>query len=102
MIDAGVLRWRDGDGPWQYCALRGGVLTVTGGREVRVACREAILGDDLPSLRARIAEARIEALDAARRTRTRDTRLHARAIRRLMRELSSGGDTLGLGAEAEQ
>ncbi|TPE53920.1 F0F1 ATP synthase subunit epsilon [Amaricoccus solimangrovi] len=96
VIEAGVLRWRGAAGPWRYCALRGGIFAVTGGAEVRVACREAIVSDDLASLRSRVAAARAEALDASRRARSEGTRLHARAIRQLMRELASGGDTLGL------
>lgn len=100
-MDAGVMRWRKDEGPWRFCALRGGVFTVTAGREVRVACREAIVCDDLETLQARVAQARIEAQDAMRRARSHGTRLHARAIRQLMRELSSGGDTLGLAREVD-
>lgn len=99
VIDAGVLRWRAGGGPWRFCALRGAVFSVTGGAEVRIACREAIVGNDLARLQADVAAARAEALDAARRARSHDTRLHASAIRHLMRELAVGGDTLGLEAE---
>ena len=101
VIDSGVMRWRRKTGPWHFCALRGGIFTVTGGSDVRVACREAILSDDLPSLEARIAAARADALDASRRASTQGTKLHARAIRYLMRELSAGGDTMGLGPETE-
>jgi F-type H+-transporting ATPase subunit epsilon len=101
VIDAGVLRWRGESGSWRYCALRGGVFTVTGGRDVRIACREAIESDDLASLEARVAAARAEAKDEARRARSQATRLHARAIRQLMRELSSAGDALGLAPETE-
>jgi F-type H+-transporting ATPase subunit epsilon len=100
VIDAGVMRWRGETGPWRYCALRGGIFTVTGGDHVRVACREAVVSDDIASLQDRVKAARLEATDAARRARTHATRLHARAIRRLMRELSAGGDTLGLAPEA--
>jgi len=100
VIDAGVLRWRGADTPWRFCALRGGVLTVRGGGTVAVACREAILGDDLPGLQARVARSRAEQADAARRARSHDARLHARAIRRLMRQLADGGDDLGPGFEA--
>ncbi|WP_028028446.1 F0F1 ATP synthase subunit epsilon [Gemmobacter nectariphilus] len=94
VIDAGVLRWRGADGPWQYGAVRGGVLSVLGGTAVAVACREAILGDDLPGLQARIAQARQDSTDAGRQQRSRSARLHSRAIRRLMQDLASGGDTL--------
>ena len=69
---AGVLRWRGESGSWRYCALRGGVFTVTGGRDVRIACREAIESDDLASLEARVAAARAEAKDEARRARLTD------------------------------
>ncbi len=101
VIDAGVMRWRGERGSWRYCALRGGVFTVTGGSEVRVACREAIVSDDLASLQDRVKAARLEATDSAKRAHLQGTRLHARAIRQLMRELASGGDTLGLGPEVE-
>ncbi|MCC0062920.1 MAG: F0F1 ATP synthase subunit epsilon [Defluviimonas sp.] len=101
VIDAGVLRWRGATSIWRYCALRGAIFSVSAGRDLRVACREAILGEDLASLEARVAEARVEARDAARRTHSRDIRLHAHAIRHLMRELAAGGDTLGLGMEGD-
>lgn len=96
VIDAGVLRWRGAAGAWKYCAVRGGVFTVTRGQEVRVACRDAVTDDDLASLEARVARSRTDRIDAARRTRTDAARLHARAIRRLMHGLAPGGDTLGL------
>lgn len=101
VIEAGVLRWRGVDGPWMYCALRGGILAVTGGRAVRIACREAIPGSELAELQARVAAERAEARDAALRARSHDTRLRARAIRAMMRELSSGGDSLSLEREIE-
>lgn len=101
VIAAGVLRWRAAAGPWRFAALRGGVLTVTGGRAVAIACREAIFGDDLARLQARVADTRSAQTDAARRARSDDARLHTRAMRRLMHQLATGGDTLGLAPEAE-
>lgn len=101
VIDAGVLRWRMDSGPWRYCALRGGVMTVFDGRDVSIACREAILGDDLATLQERVSEARAAALEEQRKARTQVTRLHARAIRHLMRQLGNGSDTLALIGEAE-
>lgn len=100
VIDAGVLRWRGRGDAWRYCAVRGGVLSVSGGREVHVACREAIPGDDLATLEDRVRAVQAARLDEQRRTRTHAARLHARAIRRLMHALS-GGDTLGLDGEGE-
>ena len=102
VIDAGVMRWRTAEGPWQYCALRGGIFSVTGGNEVRVACREAIISDNLASLRPRVAAARKEALDESRRARAHGVQLYAHAVRRLMHELAAGGDTLGLQPDVEK
>lgn len=102
VIDAGVLRWRGLSGPWRYCAVRGGVFTVSAGRKVHVACRDAMTGDDLITLEARIAQSRRDRNAASRRSRTQSARLHARAIRRLMHGLALDGDTLGLGAERDE
>ncbi|HAE27936.1 MAG TPA: F0F1 ATP synthase subunit epsilon, partial [Hyphomonas adhaerens] len=72
------------------------------GHVVRVACREAIVSDDLASLRPGVAEARKEALDESRRARAQGVKLYAQAVRRLMHELAAGGDTLGLQADADK
>ena len=37
----------------RFCAVSGGVLTVTGGDRVSIACRAATVGDDLAALRGR-------------------------------------------------
>ncbi|MHC0053929.1 F0F1 ATP synthase subunit epsilon [Actibacterium sp. D379-3] len=87
VLGASVLRWRDADGPWRFCALRGGVLRVSGGTRVDVACREAVAGDDLARLETLIRAQAEDEGDAARRARGEQTRLHASAIRRLMLRL---------------
>src|SRR5450631_825152 len=45
-----VVSWKNRDGIRRFCAVRGGVLTVTGGQDVTIATREAIRGDDLATL----------------------------------------------------
>lgn len=95
VIGAGVMRWRAASGPWQYAALRGAVLSVHADT-IRVAAREAILSDDLSHLRTEVSAARARAEDTRRSLRSQSARLHARAIRQLMRQLGPGGDTLGL------
>lgn len=90
VIGAGVLRWRGAAGPWHFAALRGGVLTVSGGDTVAIACREAIMGDDLATLQARVVATRAEQAQEVRRARSGDARLHASAIRRMMIEISGG------------
>lgn len=82
-----VLRWRDGAGREHYCAVRSGVLTISGGAVVEIACRQGVVGDDLEALRARIATMREEEVEVGRRSKVEQTRLHAQAIRQLMRYL---------------
>ena len=79
-----VVSWRLDNGREGHCAVRGGVLTVTGGESVSVATREAVVGDDLPTLernvltRFRLAhEEEREALTAARR-------MHLAAVRQIL------------------
>ncbi len=86
VLPASVVRWRseEGDG---YCAVRGGVLTVAGGARVSIACRQAILGVSLETLESEVQAMRVTQLDAVRRARVEQTRLHARAVRQLMRYL---------------
>src|ERR1700722_20638343 len=49
-LTIGVVSWRDADGNAHYCAVRRGVLSVTGGRDIAIATREAVTGDDLATL----------------------------------------------------
>ncbi|MCP1335073.1 F0F1 ATP synthase subunit epsilon [Futiania mangrovi] len=93
VLGASVLRWkRAGEDRWRYCALHGGVMRVTGGARLEVACREAVPGDDLAALETDV-RARFEAADdAARRARGEQMRLHAVAIRRLMQRLGRPDD----------
>lgn len=82
-----VVAWRHADGRPGWCAVRRGVLSVRAGREVAIATRQAQLGDDLAALeQAVLARFRAE-LDAERRSRVAATKLHAAAIRQIVRAL---------------
>lgn len=87
-----VLRWRRAGGELGFCAVRGGVLSLAGG-ELRVACREGILGSRLDELEARVREAREAQHDSARQARVEHLRLHTRAVRQLVRYLRAEGET---------
>lgn len=79
-----VVSWRCADGREGHCAVRGGVLTVSDGRHVAVATREAVVGDDLHALEhevlARFRQAREEEGEA----RTGARRLHLAAVRHIL------------------
>lgn len=86
-LPASVVRWRNGSGVEHYCGIRAGVLSVTEGARVAIACRDAILSDDLQALEDRIRALRHDQQDADRQARVEQTRLHADAVRQMMRLL---------------
>jgi F-type H+-transporting ATPase subunit epsilon len=90
-LPACVLRWRRSDGKERYCAVRGGVITVKGGGEVNVACRHGVLGDDLARLEGEVRAAATARASAASHARVEQTRLHAYAVRQLVRYLRPAG-----------
>lgn len=90
VLPLAVLSWRDRANTWHHCALRGGVLTMRGGCELRVAAREAMPGDDLETLEHEMLERMAERQrrdDEARRT---VRQLELSALRELLRPLHGG------------
>ncbi|MEJ2375876.1 MAG: F0F1 ATP synthase subunit epsilon [Pseudolabrys sp.] len=87
VLTVSVVAWRRADGRQRYCAVRRGVLRVEGGREVAVATREAIVGDDLDRLEHVVLTQLRNALDAERTARTESLQLQMKAIRQIVRYL---------------
>jgi F-type H+-transporting ATPase subunit epsilon len=86
-----VVSWKRADASRLYCAVRRGVFSVSGGREVTIATREAVVGEDLARLEGAIL-ARFHAdLDVERSERIDATRLQLAAIRQIMRHLRPDG-----------
>jgi F-type H+-transporting ATPase subunit epsilon len=85
-----VVTWRDGANVVRHCAVRRGVLTVSGGKEVRIATREAHLGDDLDELESVVLAGYRAQVDAERGASTASARLRMQAIRRIVALLSVG------------
>src|SRR5271154_3526548 len=82
-----VLRWRTADGAARFCAVRGGVFTVSAGRDVAVACREGVVSDSLAGLEEKVRTVRAQQLEADRKVRVGQVRAHALAVRQLVRYL---------------
>ena len=82
-----VVRWRTTDGTAHFCAVRGGVFTVSAGHNVAVACREGVLGDSLEDLESKVGAVRAQQIEADRKVRVEQVRLHALAVRQLLRYL---------------
>jgi F-type H+-transporting ATPase subunit epsilon len=82
-----VVSWNSGDETRRYCAVRRGVLSVTGGNNIAIATREAVPGDDLATLDETVL-ARFRAdIETERTEHVESTRLHLNAIRRIMSHL---------------
>ena len=73
--------------------MRRGVLSVTGGQEIAIATREAVVGDDLATLDQTVL-ARFRAdIETERTEHVESTRLQLNAIRQIMRHLRPDGRT---------
>jgi len=85
-----VIRWTEANGTSGFCAVDGGVLSVSQGACIDIACRDAVRGDDLDRLEETVYATRALRLDATRRARVDAVRLHARTVRQIVRYLSAG------------
>ena len=102
VLPASVVRWRTRNGTERYCAVGGGILTATDGDRVAIACRQAALGNDLRKLEAEVRTARAAQADATARAHVEQTRLHAGAVRQLIRYLRPSGLTESLLLDRER
>ncbi|GAA4337431.1 F0F1 ATP synthase subunit epsilon [Pigmentiphaga soli] len=86
-LEAGVLSWRRAGGASGHCAVRHGVLTVSGGDRIAVATREAVVDDDLGRLEATVLRAFRERDAVETSARVETTRMELQALRELLRYL---------------
>lgn len=103
VLETSVVSWRRAGGAEGHCAVRGGVLTVSGGESIGIATREAVLGDDLVRLEAEVLETFRHKTAEEQSARAGSTRLQLAALRRILdylRPERAGGarPPLGLGA----
>jgi F-type H+-transporting ATPase subunit epsilon len=86
-----VVGWKSGDGTRHYCAVRHGVLSVSQGRDISIATREAVTGNDLATLDQTVLAGFRANIDAERTEHVESTRLQLNAIRQIMRHLQPAG-----------
>jgi F-type H+-transporting ATPase subunit epsilon len=89
-LSVGVVSWKSSGGVLHYCAVHGGVLSITGGQEVAVTTSEAIPGDDLDTLDQAILDRFGAEAEAERSDRVDSTKLQLRAIREMVSHLRPG------------
>ena len=86
-LASSIVGWHTGDGKPGYCAVRRGVLTVTGGDSVAIATREAIPGDDVEKLADTVLARFRSAAEGERTARSESVRLQVMAIRQIVKYL---------------
>ncbi len=86
-----VVGWKSADATRRFCAVRRGVLSVTGGENISVATREAIVGDDLATLDQTVLGRFRADIETERTEHLESTRLQLNAIRQIMRHLRPDG-----------
>jgi F-type H+-transporting ATPase subunit epsilon len=86
-----VVGWKQSDGSRRFCAVRRGLLSITSGKDVAVATREAIVGDDLATLDSIVLERFRADIDQERSERIESMRLQLNAIRRIVSQLGMSG-----------
>ena len=90
-----IVSWQSCDETRHYCAVRRGVLSVDAGRDIAVATREAVTGDDLATLDQTVLGRFRADIEAERTERVESTRLQLNAIRQIVSHLGSRARTGG-------
>lgn len=85
-LEVSVVTWATPDGAPHFCAVRGGALTVRGGR-VAIATREAVTGDDLDLLDREVLSRFRADLDEERVEHVETTRLQLHVMRQMLSRL---------------
>jgi F-type H+-transporting ATPase subunit epsilon len=85
-----IVSWQSSDEKRRYCAVRGGVLSVDAGRDIAVATREAVTGDDIGTLDQSVLGRFRADIETERSERVESTRLQLNAIRQIVSHLGSG------------
>jgi F-type H+-transporting ATPase subunit epsilon len=85
-----IVSWQSRDEKRHYCAVRGGVLSVDAGRDIAVATREAVAGDDPGTLDQTVLGRFRADIETERSERVESTRLQLNAIRQIVSHLGSG------------
>lgn len=90
-LSVSVVNWKRADGTRRYCAVRRGMFSVTAGKDVAVATREAIAGDDLATLDATVLARFRAEIEQERSERFASTQLQLNAIRRIVSQIQPSG-----------
>tara|TARA_R110000824_G_scaffold311868_1_gene499012 strand:+ start:1830 stop:2240 length:411 start_codon:yes stop_codon:yes gene_type:complete len=89
-LSISIVRWRVANKD-RFCAVRNGVMTVSGRTNVAIATREAVTGDDLTTLDAEVLRRFQSEADEERVEHVEAMRLQMHAIRQMISRLGATG-----------
>jgi F-type H+-transporting ATPase subunit epsilon len=92
VLETSVVSWHRSNGTQGHCAVRGGVLMVSGGERIAIATREAVLGDDLVHLESEVLETFRRKSAEEQSARASSARLQLAAMRQILDYLRPGRD----------
>jgi F-type H+-transporting ATPase subunit epsilon len=84
-----VVSWRQASGRQGHCAVRGGVLSMSGGDQVAIATRQAVMGDDLSQLADKVVAQLKRNAEQEEAAWTHSARMRLRVLRELSRSAAS-------------
>lgn len=87
VLKPSVMVWQGADAQPHYLAVRGGVLSVQAGRAISIATREAVGGEDLQQLEARVLAKFRRDAEQERTARSDAWKLQVAAVREICRLL---------------
>jgi F-type H+-transporting ATPase subunit epsilon len=90
-----VVRWQRVNGSRHFCAVRRGILKVTGGQDIAIATREGVVGDNLATLDEQVLARFRGDIETERVEHVEQARLQLHAIRQIMRHLRGDGHGAG-------
>lgn len=83
VLTPSVISWRERDGAERHAAILGGTLRVAQGRDVAIAARDLVLGDDLAAMKAAVLTRLTSRQAQETASRSAADRLRANALKRL-------------------
>lgn len=102
VVPVSVITWRDDGGAEHHIALRGGVLTVSGGDRVEVATREAVGEDELSRLGDKVLERYRREVRTEEESRLSSARLQVATLYQIQRFLRAGSEPVPQGLPASR
>jgi len=79
-----IVAWRKEDGAERFCAIHGGVLTMSGGEAIAISTRDAVTGDNLDALETEVLARFQQRREEEKSARAATERMILAAVRQII------------------